>query len=269
MTERQGLKRISNFVQRYRANEMNEQEITEIETQTGKTAEEYVRELEELLEKVKYSLATMTITELRGIIKKPDGIPQIEKNHYVSYNNLSTYEQFIAAAQQRVDEFDGDKARMARRAVAKAKSYARDAKKALIINADMEQLGIAKKEGEGVWQMDFGKWLQYRDSKGKVYAMLYANIKRNPRNMHTMPETGMEQKWFFVTVKNETIRAGRAQKKTPSLITKEIELDPDKTAEMHDLYQMLRRGYRLQRELTLEEEVWLGVLKFTRTPMNA
>lgn len=101
---KQDIKILSEIVQRFRAGEMDEKEVKELEEQTGKPAENYIRETEELLEKVQYTITTLTITELRGITKRPNDIPQTERQLAMTMNIALTIGKLTGCGKEAQDE---------------------------------------------------------------------------------------------------------------------------------------------------------------------
>lgn len=231
-----------------------------------------IAELIEIYEKqlflYNHSVAHMTITDLRNFIKEANTLPDSEKKVYLSCNPNCDFDTILKIAQRKVYEYDADKKnRKIRGEIRHIEDTLRRQERSAAIAKDMDKRGLGKYDSEThSFSSDLFTMLQYKGNYGDVYARILHEFKEKPRNVHTMPETGFKEMWFFVSSDGNHIIISQSSKKDSLKIPASFTLNASLITQMMDLYKQLKPKYSnpLTEEPNLETNCWLGILKLLR-----
>jgi hypothetical protein len=135
------------IVDNYRAGRMSAEEIKEYEAATnGMPMEEIVSRLEEYFERKDYTVHTMTINELKKIVKYPGKVTEADRLKYEKYNGCS-FEMVITLAEARTAVFDNNRENRQRRGleqrIQRKKTFAKQ-----------EQMSSEAMAARGIWEYD-------------------------------------------------------------------------------------------------------------------
>jgi hypothetical protein len=247
---------------------MSAEEIKEYEDATGMPMEEIVSRLEAIFEQKDYTVRTMTITELKKIVKHPEKVSEADRLKYEKYNGCN-FEMVITLAEARTAAFDNDRENRQKRGLEqRIRREIALAKKAHVSSMAMAAMGIGEYDEEtGVFASDdFIGMMAYGSSATAIWDRLLAELSSAERNIHMMPEVGKGEEYFHVSVgENRQLVIAQSSKKPYRIIPEPIFLLEKDCGSMYELYRDIRNGYEVD-ELAENAEFWLGIFKYFRMP---
>lgn len=259
--------KIEKVVNAYHSGRFTDELIKQYENAYKKPISEIISHFEKLLHKRKYCISEMIITDLRKLIKNADKLSEAEKQTYIEANNNQDFLCIISSAQRRVSAFDDDKeARSIRGAIKKLEDSDLSRRRSDIIFKDMEAKGLGKyAPSTQTFSSNLVTMQDYKNNFLDVYARIIHDFSTKPRDVHTMPETGLDLEWFYTSVCEEKIIVQQAKNKQPSCKFNEpIILNQNKLVEMMHLYINIKHGYKLKEYPSVESKFWLGIFKLLR-----
>ena len=95
-----------------------------------------------------------------------------------------------------------------------------------------------------------------------MYKMLVENFKQNPRDVHTVPLSHKEYKWFHVFVSNNNLCVESAHDHTPKCTVKKRVLQENECNKILSLYHRRSHGEKISaeaQECTHSQVYWYGI----------
>ncbi|SEW20158.1 hypothetical protein [[Clostridium] fimetarium] len=259
--------KMEEIIRRYRGGLMRTETIKAYEEANKKTMEDIIMKMEAFLDLKNHVISAMKIGDLKKIIKNQDALAEEEKLKYININKCKDYDTFIRIASERVEEFDAERDnRHVRGEICRIQNRQRLAKRSELNWVDMDAKGIGEydKETESFASGNFLGMLNYRASGGEEWRRMLKEFQENPRDVHTMPETGYEIEWFHVASDGEKVTIMQAKKKPFKVISTPMVLNESKLSLMVALYRNVKHGVKFKENPDSEMEYWLGIFKLLR-----